>query len=92
MSERSGGDEVLELSGLNMARSATSARQPLWTVEDVAHYLRLEAETVRIMARSGKLPAIKVGRVWRFHSQQIEQWVQQALDKSIEASATGDPA
>jgi excisionase family DNA binding protein len=40
--------------------------EPLWTVEDVAQYLKLEPETVRAMARNGKLPAIKIGKVWRF--------------------------
>ncbi len=40
--------------------------EPLWTVEDVAQYLKLEPETVRSMARTGKLPAIKIGKVWRF--------------------------
>jgi excisionase family DNA binding protein len=40
--------------------------EPLWTVEDVAQYLKLEPETVRAMARTGKLPAIKIGKVWRF--------------------------
>lgn len=40
--------------------------EPLWTVKDVAGYLRLKQETVRVMARSGKLPAIKVGKLWRF--------------------------
>jgi excisionase family DNA binding protein len=39
---------------------------PLMTVEEVAHYLRLKAETVRSMARRGELAAIKVGRGWRF--------------------------
>jgi excisionase family DNA binding protein len=40
--------------------------EPLWTVEDVAQYLKLEPDTVRAMARTGKLPAIKIGKVWRF--------------------------
>jgi excisionase family DNA binding protein len=44
----------------------STVAEPLWTVEDVANYLRLRPETVRMMARSDKIPAIKVGRVWRF--------------------------
>ncbi len=50
--------------------------EPLWTVEEVANYLRLTAETVRVMARRGELPSIKVGkRVWRFKISEIKQWV-----------------
>lgn len=48
---------------------------PLWTVEDVSAYLRLEPDTVRTMAREGKLPAIKLGRVWRFNRQDVRLWV-----------------
>ena len=50
----------------------SSLTDPLWTVNDVAEYLRLEPETVRAMARMGKLPAIKVGRVWRFRKSTLE--------------------
>lgn len=50
--------------------------EPLWTVEDVACYLRLTAETVRVMARRGELPSIKVGkRVWRFKINDIKNWL-----------------
>jgi excisionase family DNA binding protein len=44
---------------------------PLWTVEDVAAYLKLQPETIRSMARRGELPAIKFGKVWRFQKYAI---------------------
>ncbi len=43
----------------------------LWTVEDVAGYLKLQPETIRSMARRGELPAIKLGKVWRFQKTAI---------------------
>ncbi len=43
----------------------------LWTVEDVAGYLQLQPETIRSMARRGELPAIKLGKVWRFQKSAI---------------------
>ena len=51
---------------------------PLMTVDDVAHYLRLEPDTVRAMARDGKIPAIKFGRVWRFRQSEIDLLIQQS--------------
>ena len=44
------------------------ARYPeeLWTVKEVAYYLRLKPETVRALARRGELPAVKIGKAWRF--------------------------
>jgi excisionase family DNA binding protein len=45
----------------------------LLTVDEVAKILRLQPETIRSMARRGDLPAIKLGRVWRFRSSSITQ-------------------
>ncbi len=51
--------------------------EPLLTVEDVADYLRLNPETVRVMARRGELPSMKVGkRVWRFKASEIKAWLE----------------
>jgi excisionase family DNA binding protein len=44
---------------------------PLWTVDDVAAYLKLQPETIRSMARRGELPALKIGKVWRFQKRAI---------------------
>ena len=49
--------------------------EPLWTVEEVAIYMRLKPETVRSMARRNLMPAIKVGKVWRFRSLAIKEWL-----------------
>ncbi len=46
---------------------------PLWTVEDLAAYLKLQPETIRSMARRGELPALKIGKVWRFQKQAISE-------------------
>ncbi len=55
---------------------STPETDPLWTVDEVANYLRLNAETVRAMARQRKLPSIKVGgRVWRFKIKEIKDWL-----------------
>ena len=59
--------ELPEREGSAMAAKT----DPLWTVLDVSRYLRLEPETVRAMARRGVLPAVKVGRVWRFRKAAI---------------------
>ncbi len=43
----------------------------LWTVTDVANYLRIKPETVRALTRRGDLPAIKIGKVWRYDPRRI---------------------
>ena len=52
-------------------KAAGSLTDPLWTVEDVSEYLKLQPETIRCMARRGELPALKIGKVWRFQRQAI---------------------
>ncbi len=57
----------------NQDQIKNTLAEPLWTVQDVANYLRLEQETVRMMARAKKIPAIKVGKVWRFQVNEIRK-------------------
>ncbi len=45
----------------------------LWTVTDVAYYLRIKPETVRALTRRGNLPAIKIGKVWRYDPNKIRK-------------------
>jgi len=54
------------------SHSPSAAFEPLWIVEEVAVYLRLQPETVCAKARKGELPAYKVGkRIWRFDIKEI---------------------
>jgi excisionase family DNA binding protein len=60
--------------GVNRERTNSSiSNGALLTVDEVATILRLKPETIRSMARRGDLPAIKIGRVWRFKSSSITQ-------------------
>ena len=47
------------------------------TVDEVAKYLRMNRITVYRLAQQGKIPAVKVGRHWRFRSDLIEEWLHQ---------------
>ncbi len=47
----------------------------LWTVREVAYYLRLKPQTIRAMARRGELPVIRLGRGLRFQPGAIEAWL-----------------
>jgi len=70
-------DESIDLLHENLSllelSDAGSFTDPLWTVEDVADYLKLQPETIRSMARRGELPALKIGKVWRFQKRAIHE-------------------
>jgi excisionase family DNA binding protein len=54
-----------------MAQSSDNARPP-YDVPEVASVLNVSEEVVRGAARSGRLPAFKVGRAWRFPRSRID--------------------
>ncbi len=49
------------------------------TIEEVARYLRVSERTVYDWAQKGEIPAGKIGTVWRFKKQEVENWVNARL-------------
>ena len=49
------------------------------TIEEVAKYLRVSERTVYDWAQKGEIPAGKIGTVWRFRKQEVENWVNARL-------------
>ncbi len=48
----------------------------VFTVQELAHYLRMKPLTIYKHASGGKLPGFKVGSHWRFKRTTIDQWIQ----------------
>ena len=47
------------------------------TPNEISKILRIHPFTVTRLAREGKIPAFKVGGIWRFRKDQFEQWINQ---------------
>ena len=47
------------------------------TVTWVADLLQLHPETIRKMARERRIPAVRIGKVWRFEDASIREWLQE---------------
>ncbi len=45
------------------------------TTKDLQELINVDRSTIYRMAESGKLPAIKVGRQWRFPAEEIHSWL-----------------
>lgn len=54
----------------------------IMTIRDVADYLRLSEATIYQMARAGRIPALRMGRIWRFKKENIDHWIENATEKS----------
>lgn len=47
----------------------------LLTTNELANYLKLKRETVLHKAKKGEIPAIKIGRQFRFDKEKIDDWL-----------------
>ena len=45
------------------------------TTEEVLDYLQINLRTVYRLIKAGKLPAVRVGRQWRFRKKDIDNWL-----------------
>lgn len=48
----------------------------IWTVMDVAKYMRVHTSTIYRMVERRRIPAFRVGADWRFHREHLERWMQ----------------
>lgn len=48
----------------------------LLTTEEVQHMLQINQRTLYRLANNGAIPALRVGRQWRFRQRDIEEWLE----------------
>src|ERR671933_370458 len=46
------------------------------TTEEVLDYLQVNLRTVYRLIKAGKIPAVRVGRQWRFRKRDIDAWLE----------------
>ena len=49
--------------------------EAVMTVSEVSEFLRLGESTVYRLAKEGKIPARKVGGMWRFSREGLNEWL-----------------
>ena len=63
----------------------------LLTTIELAEYLKLRPETVIRKAKKGELPAIRIGRQFRFEKSQIDNWLlQKVIGKELHILVVDD--
>ena len=48
----------------------------LLTMKELLGYLRVNSRTVHRLIKAGRIPAIRVGRLWRFRKSDIDAWLE----------------
>jgi excisionase family DNA binding protein len=53
----------------------------LMTTRELARYLKLHEITICKYAAEGMIPAVRIGRVWRFDKEVIDKWIAQGTQQ-----------
>lgn len=63
-------------SNIVLLKERLTMNKEMMTIDDVAKYLKLSISTIRGMIKMEKIPAIKIGKMWRFEKERIDQWIE----------------
>jgi excisionase family DNA binding protein len=61
----------------------TQTFEPLLSDTQAGQLLGLHPKTVQRLARQGELPAVRIGRYWRYRASALNEW--------IDLNSTGQP-
>lgn len=50
----------------------------IMTVKDVAEYLRMSEAKVYKLTKEGVLPAVRIGKTWRFRKDLLDAWLEES--------------
>jgi excisionase family DNA binding protein len=59
------------------------------TTEEVLAYLQVNLRTVYRLIKAGKIPAVRVGRQWRFRKRDIDAWLDSQRPRGAKAASAG---
>lgn len=62
------------------------------TTEEVLEYLQVNLRTVYRLIKAGKIPAVRVGRQWRFRKRDIDAWLDSQRPRGAARPASAAPA
>ena len=62
------------------------------TTEEVLAYLQVNLRTVYRLIKAGKIPAVRVGRQWRFRKRDIDAWLDSQRPRGGARSSASAPA
>jgi excisionase family DNA binding protein len=62
------------------------------TTTEVLAYLQVNARTVYRLLKAGRIPAVRVGRQWRFRRSDLDAWLEHERPGHVAVPATARPA
>ena len=56
--------------------------EPLLKTEQAASLLGIHPKTLQKLAREGKVPATRIGDLWRFRATELDLWLRSAISST----------
>jgi excisionase family DNA binding protein len=53
----------------------------IMTTKEMAKYLKLHQITICKLSKEGKIPSVRIGRVWRFDREVVDEWIAKGQNK-----------
>jgi excisionase family DNA binding protein len=53
--------------------------EPVLNTDDAAALLQIHPKTLQKMARSGTVPAFRIGDLWRFRASALDEWLRSGV-------------
>jgi excisionase family DNA binding protein len=54
--------------------------EPLITCTQAASLIAMHPKTIERMARNGEIPAVQIGRFWRFRASTLDEWIKRQIE------------
>ncbi len=55
----------------------------LMSIKELAEYLQLDLSTLYLWSQQGEIPAMKVGRVWRYRRSEVDDWLDRRRNRPV---------
>ena len=55
----------------------------IWTVHEVAEYLRMSESKVYRLVKQQQIPVVRIGKAWRFRKDLLDDWLSQRTEDSL---------
>ena len=70
-----------------MRNTQSEHKDPFLSTAAVARWLGISTRTVCFWAECGEIPALKVGRQWRFREEEHRRWLDSSQEKLLAGRA-----
>ena len=72
------------------SKRVTNMKDEIMTIKDLSLYLKINEKTIYKLTKQGKLPGVKIGGMWRFKKEAIDNWMMNASKQIMEAKNDSD--